>query len=248
MAINWTNEYEAQPVGASNPGFISQSVRTLKTGVRERMTLEHFFGSTESTSYGQHREGSARAYLLDEDTAAGVRADAVSSGAVLPGRIEVDMTVLTSTDIPETDGVDVTDTDQLRDRKISVWDKDDTKITVFEWNEVVHREWDLDITGRKRYTSENPEVQEALDDTTYDAMDAPTQARADEKAVKRSGIKVWTEEARTWNIFDATDSDNDLTTTADGGANPVSGDANTTANDISCQSLYADAIYGIVWV
>jgi hypothetical protein len=247
MAINWTNEYEAQPVGAANPGFTAQAVRTLKTGIRERMTLEHFFGSTEGSDYGKHREGSARIYVLDEDTVGGVRADAVTSDTYT-GRTEVNLTVLTGANIPETEGVDITDTDQLRNREIHVWDKDNTKVKVFDWDEVVHRTWDVDITGRKRYTSENPEVQESLDDTTYDAMDSPTKTRADAKAVKRSDIKTWTEEAKDHNIFDATDADNDLTTTGDGGTNPVSGDTNTTANDISCQSLYADAIYGVVWV
>ena len=62
---NWTNEYERQPVRGSNPGFIAQAVRTLKSAISERLSIEHLFGAGEATDPGVHREGSARALVQD---------------------------------------------------------------------------------------------------------------------------------------------------------------------------------------
>lgn len=241
MAINWTSEYESQPRNVSNPGFINDSVLTLKSAISERMTLEHFFGQTESTQYGDHREGSARIFVVDT---AG-RTDDVTERTTEPGRVRVAFTARNP--VPESAGIAVVDPSQLLDRTLDVRDENGDWQEVLDWDEVVHRSWDLDIIGRKRYTSENPEVQENLSDTTYDAMDSPTKLRADNKAVKRSGIKIWTDAAKDANIFDVTDSDNNIVATADGLPNPIHGLAETTANDISAQTIYADTVYGATY-
>lgn len=237
MAINWSNEYENQPRNKSNPGFIAQSVRTLKTAVRERLVYEHFFGAAEGTDIGKHREGGARIFVDDAET----RTDTVTNDQAV-GRTVVDLNELGTQ--PDIDGVAQTG---ILANILSVYDKDNVKQTVFDQDDFVHKSWDQDITGRKRYTSINPEVQEALDDTTYDAMDATTKVRADEKAVKRSGIKVWTEDAKSHNIFDAADSYNDVSATTEGDTNPITGTAETTDNSISADIIYANLIYGAAY-
>lgn len=246
MAINWSTEYENQPVTESNPGYIAQSVQTLKTAIRERMTLEHFFGVTEGASYGDHREGSARAFVTDTEFP---RSDRVggAGGANDVGRLEIDMDVRGT--LPEISGTPVTG-DQTFNRIFATWDYNNQKRQVFAPDEYVHRNWDLDITGQKRYVNENPEVQEDLSDTTYDAMSSPDKLRADEKAVGRAQIKVWSDEAKEHNVLDILDPDNDANKieTAGGVTNPISSTAFTLDETASVTTLYADAIYGVVYV
>ena len=239
-SINWSTEYENQPRNVSNPGFIADSARTLKTAIRERMTLEHFFGSTESTDYGKHREGSARAFVIDEQSA---RTDIVTSDTYT-GRIRVDLQDLSP--IPDDDGTPVTG-DALSARKIEVWDYNNDLITIFDPAEYVSRNQDLNITGRKVYTGDNPEVQEDLTVATYDLMSAGDKTRADEKAVGRATIKVWTDEAKDHNIFDVTDTDNNITGTTGSVTNPIDSSTNTTSDSVSANIVFANKVYGAVY-
>jgi hypothetical protein len=240
MAINWTVEYENQPRNVSNPGFIADAVRTLKTAVSERLSPEHFFGAGESTDVSKHREGSARAYVVDDDA---TRADIVSANTDV-GRMSINLETLSP--VPTSGDSNVTG-DELYTRSLSVWDKDGTKITVFDPEEYVSRSQDLTITGRKVYSVENPEVQEDLDDTTYDGLDVAPKARADNKAVKRSDIKTWTDEAKAHNIFDVEDTDNNVVATSPLINNPISDKNETTSESISANVIFANKVYGAVY-
>lgn len=244
MAINWSIEYENQPRNVSNPGFIAQSVRTLKTAISERMTLEHFFGSTESTDRGKHREGAARIFIEDDESAG--RTDRVTSDTYV-GRLEADLTDRGTA--PQIGGVDITDPAGLLERLISVWDKDGTKLELFNWDDVVHRSWDVDITGRKRYTGDNPEVQLDVSDIQYDLQDTPTKARWDEMAVKRSIVKDFTEDAKYHSVYDIEDEDNDSRqiATTGGVVNPISGTPFTLDENISANNIFANKVYGAVY-
>lgn len=243
-SINWSAEYENQPRQVSNPGFVAQSVRTLKTAISERMTPEHYFGITEDTNAGLHREGSARAFVEDDES--GTRDERVVSDQAV-GRMDIDLTE--RVDEPQIDGVDIIDPAGLLERLISIWDKDGTKLEVFNWDDVVHRSWDVDITGRKRYTNENPEVQEALDDTSYDLLDTPSKARADQKAIKRLDIKTWTDDAKSFNFLDMAleDNDDNQIATAGGVTNPISGTAFTLNETVSATTIFANKVYGAVY-
>lgn len=238
--INWTTEYENQPRNVSNPGFIADSARTLKTAIRERMTLEHFFGSTESTSFGNHREGSARVFVDDADT----RTDDVTLKDGHVGRVRMNLGILTP--IPTSGDVNVIG-DELLERVIQVYDKDNILVDVFDPKEYVSRTQDLDITGRKVYTTENPEVREDLTDLTYASMSTPDKLRADEKAVRRAGIKVWTDEAKSHNIFDVTDADNNIIGTTGSAMNPINSSTNTTSESVSADIIFANKVYGAVY-
>jgi len=238
----WSLEYERQPRQASNPGFIAQSVRTLKTALSERLGREHFFGNLEGTTPGKHREGSARAFVNDDESAA--RDDkAVSDSAV--GRLFIDLDVRSV--VPKTNDVDVTG-DALLVRDFLTWDKDGNEVVVFSPDDYVSSSQDQIITGRKRYIGENPQVTEDLSDPTYDAIvSTPERDRADNRAVKRSQIKVWSNDAKEHNIFNALDPDNTTMNTASGNLNPVSGNIQTTVNSISANEIYAERLYGAVY-
>ena len=241
MAMNWTLEYENQPRNVSNPGFIADSVRTLKTAIRERMTLEHFYGSTESTSWGNHREGSARVFVIDADSP---RDDATVLKDDYVGRTKINLEVLAS--VPQAQGSDVTG-EELVQRVIQVYDKDDALIDVFDPGLYVSRTQDLNITGRKIYTGDNPEVQEDMTDLTWTDMGAAEQVRADQKAVKRITIKDWTDTAQDHNIFDVSDTDNSITPLSPAGTNDIDGSGNTTTHSISANVIVANKVYGAVY-
>lgn len=246
-SINWSAEYENQPRQVSNPGFVAQSVRTLKTAISERMTPEHYFGITEDTNAGLHREGSARVFV--EDAESGARDERVISDQAV-GRIDIDMTE--RVDEPQINGVDIIDPAGLLERLISIWDKDGTKLEVFNWDDVVHRSWDVDITGRKVYSATNPEVQERMDDDYYEnTLDTTGRARADQKAVKRLDIKTWTDDAKSFNFLDIALEDNDDNQIAtDGGVsnpNADSGAAMTLNETVSATTIFANKVYGAVY-
>ena len=67
----WTLTYEQQPKSFNNPGYGARQISQLKTNVRERGEIGHIWGANEATLNmvgGLHKEGSARAYVLDNET------------------------------------------------------------------------------------------------------------------------------------------------------------------------------------
>lgn len=65
MAVTWNATFEAEPAGASSPALGDDSIRELKTAVRERVNREHWMttGTGTYTGHGYHRLGSARAFF-----------------------------------------------------------------------------------------------------------------------------------------------------------------------------------------
>jgi len=239
MAITWTNEYMNQPRQGSNPGAIAQSVRTLKSAIFNRLFKEHYWGPEEGVIAGKHKEGSTKVFIEDTESAQRITdGDRIASDGEI-GRTRVNLTERNP--VPKSGDIDIIG-DGIYENTIEVWDKDNTVVKVFDPDDYVHRDWDLNITGRKVYTGENPEVQEDLSDTQYDdIMTGPEQLRADQKAVKRQGIKIWTEEARTFNIFDSSDDDN--TTIPDTNSPTLK----VVTENIEAQSIYGTIVRGAVW-
>ena len=56
------------------------------------------------------------------------------------------------------------------------------------------------------------------------------------------------EDAKQHNIFDASDSYNNVVATSGGVTNPNTSTAFTTSEDVSCDVIYANKIYGAVWL
>jgi hypothetical protein len=90
----WGTSFESSPAGVDSPTTGDDSIRQLKSSVRERLEREHINGTEEdSETHGWHREGSAKAYY--ESAAPTNRpnvstAPAVALSATDAGRLWID--------------------------------------------------------------------------------------------------------------------------------------------------------------
>jgi hypothetical protein len=206
----WNTTYEAQPATGVNPGGGAQAIRGHKQAVRERMERGHHWGEDEGVVPGelggQHKEGSARAFVLDG--AEGGRTDMatpdVSSDAI--GLLRFNTTPLTGVDRREQEGTYLDDLfeytvrDQAR-RTIEVVSTDpiadpDTAVTtIYDYDWFVDTVQDQDIKGIKSFEVSPLLTEVVTIDDTYDVADVAKIPRAGE-------IHDYTHEAKYHNPFD----------------------------------------------
>ena len=89
----WNDLYEQSPRNSNNPGFGAAAIRDVKTQIREILETSIAFGDGfvpidfGDVPSGTMREGSARAYVLDDDWLS--RPDIVPSPVGQIGQIKV---------------------------------------------------------------------------------------------------------------------------------------------------------------
>jgi hypothetical protein len=232
MAIAWTSlGFEQQPRNLTNPGFGAEAIRTDKVAVREHGEVEHFWGDNEvNGSLGRHREGSASAFILDDDS--NTRLGRLISTRLV-GQLEIDL--LDKATIPEIDEVDITD-DRIYNLVISTYDKDDLKVKVFDDSLYVSKDLDQLVSANINFTGDL----EVKDVSSSEQVGEPLLGLDPDKdkPIKFDQVRDEVNTAFYWNTFDKSEALN----TGHFGLN------GTELNiDISANVIRANNVYGAVW-
>jgi len=70
MVFAWDSDYEATPTSALGRSLIDNTLREVKSGVRERFEVEHEFGPNTDTDTGRHTPGGTTVMPTGTDTPA----------------------------------------------------------------------------------------------------------------------------------------------------------------------------------
>ena len=237
----WDVTFEAQPGDGFNPGGGAASIRELKTAISERLNRSHYWGSDESTTQGeyggQHKEGSARAFISDGSESGRTNQSTPTMASEAVGLVRIDVTPLEGTarrrqgDEYLDDIAGYSTRDQAR-RTLEIVGTDpitDTPaiITVFDYDKLVDIIANQTIEGIKTFISAPLSSETVVIDDDYDSADA-------DKLVGAQEIHDWGEEGKYHNLYDPTDADNQ----AYFGIGP---------NDPVPLSLNCQSVKGIVW-
>lgn len=255
----WTSNYKTVPQSFKNPGQGAFHFRDVKEAVEERAVTEHIWGQEETDltlGGGLHKEGAARVMVTDEGTVSRGSDERVTSNTSRIGRVLVDLSKLST--FREQDGVPLDfinggDYATQLVKKIQVEsaemaangtpvDGADTALTqlmtVFDYDALVDIIQDQVLAGIKRYVT-SPQVPNIADAGAASVRegwdDFLLTASAFEKLASTNVDEVSeiTEESRTFNIFDSTDTDN--TTQAD---------TDSPTGDVVLETIEAVRIHG----
>ena len=249
MAV-WNSVYAAIPRDGVNPGYGAQAIRDLKSAVTERMNGEHIWGVDETDvlypeTGGTHREGSARALVVDDLSYGAKRlAHQVASPTGRVGQLKVDMSILDPRRTEDGDIIDSIDHQLTRDiyavipalSSLGTWDQDGIPqvVKVFSAQEFTDLISDQVVRGIKNYVHSPLVPDVGVTDTLSGVLTGHFYDPADSEKLTNAGeIKNAVTDAKYMNLFDPTDQDNiDAGLVVDGSVN----------RSIDCTS-----IKGTVW-
>jgi hypothetical protein len=68
ISVTWDSSFEGSPGGSDDPREGDNKIREVKAAISERMRREHYFTpGSDNDKHGLHLEGSARAWVDDEE-------------------------------------------------------------------------------------------------------------------------------------------------------------------------------------
>lgn len=260
----WTISYENLPKNFNNPGYGASAFRSLKVSVRERGEIEHIWGTDEATlgiTGGTHKEGSARALVLDDSYTEREAESKVATEDV--GRLRIDVQELGSV---RTQGGEATWAGRdpwLAERVLSleVIADEDGAVNQPGWHQLFASDnyvdiyHDQEIKGDKTFES-SPKVP-IIDPLLFEPGATPS---ADQAlfAVPLTSVKDRLNEGKFHNPFDSNDADNIANAAAETDYNIrtiviESTDYDIVDEDISvsaivAETIVAESISGAVWI
>lgn len=260
----WTLTYEGLPKNFNNPGYGASAIRSLKTSVRERGEIEHVWGQEEaelSVTGGTHKEGSARALVLDDSSA--TRPDEAKVLTQEEGRIRVDFQELVSPRTQDGEEAWAGRDPWLAERNLilDVIADEEGAInqpgwhTLFASDNYVDVTHDQNIDGVKEYTL-SPRVP-LVDPLLFEPGGNPSIEQS-KYAVPLGSVRDRLLDGKFHNPFDVTDADNIANAAADPTYNIRTVTLESTSYDIVdtdvavsgivAESIIAESIQGVVWV
>ncbi len=273
----WNSAYELSPQNFKNPGEGAFHFRDLKGAISERGVKEHFWGTDEDATKfwygGVHKEGSAKATVTDGGSANRAAGRTGSASAAI-GQLQIDLSkrglnrTQNGDDLQAVAGYDytaqleknLTVTGQQFDGTTGAWtDPTDPTVTevfeLFNYDNMMDVIQDQAVKGIKQFTH-SPHVPSLAAAGSASVMEGWEDYLTTPPSTDGSGLspvnitETYTAivSARDRNIFDVTDDTNNIIASTDTVNNPISDTAETTSENISANIVFANKIYGAVYV